>query len=130
MSEKDRAFLLGIQQFNRGEFFAAHETWETIWLAATGHDKVFLQAAIQLAAAFHHWKNGNQRGTLSLLRRALAKLAQLPRSYWAIRVGHLREQAELWRQALAGNLAPPDVAPKIEFGSGSPAEPVAEKRGR
>jgi uncharacterized protein len=130
MRADEETFLRGIDEFNRGEFFAAHETWETIWLAAAGRDKIFLQGTIQLAAAFHHWKNGNQRGTLSLLRRALAKLAGLPGSYWGIRLGHLREQAELWRKALAGDMAPPDAAPKIEFESGSPAEPVAENRGR
>jgi hypothetical protein len=130
VSVGNEIFLRGVDEFNRGEFFAAHETWEAIWLVASGRDKVFLQGNIQLAAAFHHWKNGNQRGTLSLLRRALAKLAEIPGSYRGIRVGHLREQAELWKQALAANLAPPDAAPKIEFESGSPAEPFAEATGR
>lgn len=130
MRQDNDAFLLGIEQFNRGEFFASHETWETIWLAATGQDKIFLQATIQLAAAFHHWRNGNQRGTLSLLRRALEKLAELPGSYWGIRVDHLREQAESWMRAIAGDLAPPDVTPRIEFAGAVPAMQIVGKRER
>jgi hypothetical protein len=130
MRQDKDAFLLGIEQFNRGEFFAAHETWETIWLAAAGQDKNFLQATIQLAAAFHHWKNENQRGTLSLLRRALEKLSELPGSYWGIRVDHLREEAESWMRAIAGDLAPPDVTPKIEFAGGAPAAQIVRETER
>ncbi len=130
MGENDGAFLRGIEQFNRGEFFAAHETWETIWLAAAGRDKVFLQGTIQLAAAFHHWKSGNLRGMLALLRRAIKKLEGFPGSYRGIRVDHLREQARGWAEALAGNLTAPDGAPKIEFASGAAAGQVAEKMRR
>jgi predicted metal-dependent hydrolase len=115
MSVADGAFLRGIEEFNRTEFFAAHETWEAIWLAASGGDKDFLQAAIQFAAAFHHWKNGNPRGALALLRRAQEKLAGFPGSYRGIRVDLLREQGAAWIEALAGNAAAPDGPPKIEL---------------
>jgi predicted metal-dependent hydrolase len=128
MSENDGAFLLGIEQFNRGEFFSAHETWETIWLAATGRDKIFLQGLIQLAAAFHHGKSGNPRGMQSLLRRAVEKLTQFPGSYRGIRVDHLREASESWIEALACNFATPDCEPKIEFASG--LQEVAQETGR
>jgi uncharacterized protein len=130
MSENDGAFLLGIEQFNRGEFFAAHETWETIWLAASGPDKIFLQGTIQLAAAFHHWKSGNRRGMLALLRRAIEKLEGFPGSYRGIRVDDLREQAGGWAEALAGNRTAPDGVPKIEFASGVPAGQVEENKRR
>ena len=127
MSDNDGAFAHGIEQFNRGEFFAAHETWEAIWLAASGDDKVFLQGTIQLAAAFHHWKGGNARGTLALLRRAVANLAEIPGSYRGIRVDLLREQAGEWAEALEGNAATPDGMPKIEFATAAPVGRVEEK---
>lgn len=119
MSASDAAeFLCGVEQFNRGEFFAAHETWEAIWLPASGPDKVFLQGIIQLAAAFHHGQRGNLPGALSLSRRALEKLAVSPGCYRGIRVGRLREQASRWVENWEnGSLAVPGALPKIEMAS-------------
>lgn len=119
MSVGDGAFRRGIEQFNRGEFFAAHETWEAIWLEACGRDKVFLQAIIQFAAAFHHWQRGNPRGTLALLRHAIAKLAGHPGAYRGIRVDLLREAGALWIEALTGGADMPAGPPTIELGAGS-----------
>ncbi len=89
-------FLRGIEQFNRGEFFQAHETWEALWLSANGEEKQFLQGAIQIAAAFHHWGQGNRRGALSLLRKAEAALEGFPRSYSGIQLGRLRRETMRW----------------------------------
>lgn len=111
-------FRRGVEQFNRGEFFDAHETWEMLWLHATGRDKIFLQATIQIAAAFHHWACGNRSGTLSLLRRGAEKLAGLPHSYWGVRVDKLRVQAVCWCEALSSDAGAPGFpVPKIEFSS-------------
>jgi uncharacterized protein len=114
------AFQRGIEQFNRGEYFQAHETWEAIWLAAFGPDRLFLQGIIQLAAAFHHRQNGNMPGTLSLLRRGLEKLAAFPGTYRNIRLGRLREQASLCAEILArGADAPSQAWPKIRIETGA-----------
>jgi predicted metal-dependent hydrolase len=121
MKGDDAIFRRGAEQFNRGEFFDAHETWEVLWLEATGRDKIFLQATIQIAAAFHHWGCGNRSGTLSLLRRGVEKLAGLPHSCWGVRVDQLREQAARWCEALSSDTGAPGLPiPKIEFGPVSP----------
>jgi predicted metal-dependent hydrolase len=124
MSARGAAFLRGVEQFNRAKFFDAHETWEALWLRASGQDRVFLQATIQLAAAFHHWGCGNSRGSLSLLRRGLDKLGRFPHSYWGIRVDRLREQAERWALALGDDAANGQLPlPKIELESAPPIRP-------
>ena len=124
MSATNGTFLLGIEQFNRAEYFEAHETWETLWLTASGEDKIFLQGAIQLAAAFHQWERGNERGTLSLLRRGREKLAGFPRIYRDIRVDRLSEQAADWIEALAGEArTPPASPPRIELEPAAPGAP-------
>lgn len=116
-------FRRGAEQFNRGEFFDAHETWEGLWLDATGRDKIFLQATIQIAAAFHHWGCGNRSGTLSLLRRGADKLSGFPHSYWGVRVDKLRRQAARWCEALSYTDAPGLPVPKIELASAPPTSP-------
>ena len=76
--ELSAALQRAITQFNAGEFFDCHETLEPLWLAASGEERAFLHAFIQLAAALHHHQRGNRRGAHSVSQRALQKLNSLP----------------------------------------------------
>jgi hypothetical protein len=49
----------GLRRYNAGEYFTAHEAWETVWLGANEQDKTFLQGLIQVSAAFHHLRRNN-----------------------------------------------------------------------
>ncbi len=123
MSADGSHFLRGVEQFNRGEFFEAHETWEALWLPASGQEKVFLQAIIQVAAAFHHWQHGNRRGALSLLRRGMNKLEALPASFCGVRLDRLLRQTGNWVAALGAGQTPHLPLPAIEVDSTSPRQP-------
>jgi uncharacterized protein len=101
-----RAFRRGIEQFNCGRFFDAHETWEEIWLQSPEPEKTFLQGIIQIAAAFHHHARGNTRGARSLLGAGLERLASFPETYRGIALGKLRADVHLWVAALAGSETP------------------------
>ena len=59
-------FHEGIELFNDGEWFEAHETWEDIWRLASGARKLFYQGLIQVAVCLHHFGNGNVRGARKL----------------------------------------------------------------
>ena len=65
----------GLRCYRSREFFAAHEHWESVWLATKGPEKAFLQALIQLAAALHRIQRGNPGGAASLLGSALRDLS-------------------------------------------------------
>src|SRR3970040_1227213 len=62
--QKRVKFRRGLDCFNRREFFVCHEVLEEIWLEETEEEKPFYQGIIQVAAAFHHYLNGNLPGTL------------------------------------------------------------------
>ena len=48
-------YIAGIDLYNAGEFHAAHDAWEERWMGEVGpKEKLFLQAMIQSAVAFHH----------------------------------------------------------------------------
>ena len=48
-------YLAGIDLYNAGEYHAAHDAWEELWMGPVAPDeKLFLQAMIQSAVAFHH----------------------------------------------------------------------------
>ena len=49
----------GLRLYEAGEFFAAHEAWESRWLESHEPEKTFLQGLIQVTAAFHHLQRKN-----------------------------------------------------------------------
>jgi hypothetical protein len=115
-AEHREAFRRGIEQFNAGRFFDAHETWEEIWLLSPEPEKTFLQGIIQIAAAFHHYSRDNLRGTRSLLEAALRRLEHFPARHQGIALDLLRAAARQWTAALADRRDPgPEGVPRIEF---------------
>ena len=51
--ERRRLFQEGIDLFNRGELFLAHEAWEEIWRSTTPEPRELFQGLVQVAAALH-----------------------------------------------------------------------------
>ena len=94
------ALAQGLACYRAGEFFEAHEHWEGAWLACAEPEKTFLQALIQVTAAFHHMQRSNYAGTTSLLRRALQRLDRFPPQYGGVAVEPLRESIRAWLAAL------------------------------
>jgi predicted metal-dependent hydrolase len=64
----DPRYLAGIVLFNRGDFFEAHEVWESLWMETFSEEKRFIQALIQAAVGLLHFCNGNTRGAVKLYR--------------------------------------------------------------
>lgn len=94
------ALAAGLQCYRNQEFFLAHEHWESVWLECVDPEKTFLQALIQITAAFHHLQRKNPTGAASLLRAALRRLDPLPETFRGIAVAPLRQSIHAWLQAL------------------------------
>ncbi len=94
------ALAEGLHHYHAGEFFAAHESWESLWLAAQEPEKTFLQGLIQVTAAFHHLQRNNPRGTARLLQGALVRLERYPASFGSISVVLLCDDIREWLKAL------------------------------
>jgi predicted metal-dependent hydrolase len=90
----------GLRCYRNREFWFAHEHWEAVWLKCEQPDKTFLQALIQVTAAFHHLQRGNLIGLASLLRAALRRLENFPTTYGGVNVAALREEICLWLRSL------------------------------
>lgn len=80
----DQALDRGIERFNRGEYWEAHEAWESVWLDERSERRPFLQGLIQLAAAWYHIGRQNWRGAVRLFDAALARLAPYPDDYCGV----------------------------------------------
>jgi predicted metal-dependent hydrolase len=71
-------YIAGIDLYNAGEFHAAHDAWEERWMGEVGpKEKLFLQAMIQSAVAFHHLDIGRPGAARQLYLRSKEKFARL-----------------------------------------------------
>src|ERR1700758_4469822 len=70
--QRCRDYLRGIDLFNHGYYWEAHEAWEGLWHACgrTGLTADFLKGLIKLAAAGVKARAGNPGGARSHARRA------------------------------------------------------------
>lgn len=99
------ALARGVELFNQGEFWHAHEAWEEAWLEEDDEPKRFLQGLIQVAAGYYKATVQNQPGgCVKLLTAGLAKLSHQPDSFegvelLAFRAAVLRTlaQARRWQ---------------------------------
>ena len=106
----------GIELFNRGEFFDAHEVLEDVWRAAPTEEKRFLQGLIQIAVGLHHHSTGNKIGARSLLARADRNLSTYPEGLAGLKLTPLRAELAEWIKALDGDHSMPPL-PRIQFTS-------------
>ena len=100
VAQRRPILLAGIQQFNDGYFFQAHETLEELWLVSPLPTRTFLQGIIQTAAAFVHMRRREHTGTVRLLGHALAKLETFPSEYMGIDVARLVTEVRAARDEL------------------------------
>jgi uncharacterized protein len=107
--KKDRLFRKGLEAFNSGHFYDAHEHWEEVWLQTPTPDKIFLQGLIQVAAAFHHYSRANHPGCRNLLQAGLLKLEFFPEEHWGLEIEPLRASVRQWLAPLRAGKNPEKI---------------------
>ncbi len=100
-------YLAGIDLYNAGEFHAAHDVWEERWMGEVGaREKLFLQAMIQSAVAFHHLDIGRPGAARQMYLRAKEKFARLgTNTFMSLDLDDYQQQLDL---ALSWLLTVPD----------------------
>jgi len=120
--DENKVFHLGIELFNEGEWFEAHEVWEDIWREASDQTKLFYQGLIQCAVTLEHLRRGNPRGARSVYESAQTKFVDLPQVFMGIDVKKLLGDLE---QVMTPILALPAerFAPNQPRGQDLPFDP-------
>jgi hypothetical protein len=79
--QESEEYLFGIDLFNHGYYWEAHEAWESLWLACgrTGATAEFLKGLIKLAAAGVKAREGRTEGVRRHARRATELLENVKR---------------------------------------------------
>src|SRR5881275_1481362 len=123
--ERERLFQAGVDLFNRGRFFAAHEAWEEIWRSTTPEPRDLFQGLIQVAAALHQHldlqRTAGPRRTLAKARRNLEPFA--PEAL-GIDVADLLDQVGRWEGWLEGREGREGTAPSPPALRTSPLSPL------
>ena len=107
----DPRYLAGIVLFNRGDFFEAHEVWESIWLEEHGPDRQFYQGLIQAAVGLCHFCNGNVRGAAKLYRSSRDYLARYGAVYHGMNLARFAEEMQQCFAELTAGAEPPAGTP-------------------
>jgi uncharacterized protein len=90
----DEAHAEAIRLFDAGNYFGAHEAWETCWaLSKDSHEEQFFKGLAQLGAGYTHWQRGNARGVVHLLDRALARIGLMGSPYGGVDIDRFAAQA-------------------------------------
>jgi predicted metal-dependent hydrolase len=124
LSPKD-LLQLGIDLYNAGHYWNAHEAWEQVWLDAERELRGFYQGLIQVTAAFVHVTRNEYPGSIRLLDAGIEKLERYPASFMGVRLAPLLDGARAARSRLqhlgAKRIADFDRAliPRIKTTNGS-----------
>ncbi len=111
-------YMAGIDLYNAGEFHAAHDAWEERWMGEVGpQEKLFLQAMIQSAVAFHHLEIGRPGAARRMHQMAKEKFARLGKSvFMSLDLDDYQEQLDralswLWDAPDPRELTAPEINP-------------------
>jgi len=83
----------GIELFNKGEFFEAHESLEAAWLETGSPERYLYQGILQIGLAYYQISRGNYGGAIKMFKRGQRNLDPLEDSMFGINIGQLREDA-------------------------------------
>ncbi len=91
LSELARA---GIERFNEGAYYPAHDSLEEAWVRDTGPGRDLYRGILQVGIAYYQLQQGNYRGAVKMLLRVRQWLTPLPDVCRGVDVAALRDDVE------------------------------------
>ena len=92
--EMEALFQRGLAEYEKGDYFEAHEAWEDLWSDYNFPDRKFIQGLIQLSVSFVHLGNGNMVGAKSLLKKCQDKFSDFSDVQRGINLPELKSAIE------------------------------------
>jgi hypothetical protein len=80
----------GLELFNEGDYFEAHEALESAWRDEPGSIRELYQGILQTAVSYLHIQHGNYDGAIKVSARARVKLDKWPATCRGVDVAALR----------------------------------------
>ena len=108
----------GIELFNRGEYWEAHEVWERDWTKdRKGPDSGFYKGLIQVAAGCLHYTRHNRRGAVNKWTSGANYLRPYLPSHRGVRLAPLVETVDSFLTAMHAGGWPELKMPVLRVGS-------------
>ncbi len=105
----------GIELFNSGRYWEAHEAWEGDWMPdRKGPDSGFYKGLIQVAAGCLHYTRRNRRGAVNKWRSGADYLRPYLPEHRGVRLTPLVGAVDGYLNAMQGRAWPELVMPTIE----------------
>ena len=70
----DNRFVEGIDLFNSGDWYVAHDLFEELWHETNGPERQTIQGILQIAVAQLHLERGNNNGAIILFGEGIGRL--------------------------------------------------------
>jgi predicted metal-dependent hydrolase len=106
----------GIDLFNAGEYWEAHEAWEGDWMPdRKGPDSGFYKGLIQVAAGCLHYKRRNRRGAVNKWTSGADYLRPYLPAHRGVRLAPLVEAVDGFLAAIQGQSWPDLAMPEIVY---------------
>ncbi|MFP3939523.1 MAG: DUF309 domain-containing protein [Thermoanaerobaculia bacterium] len=113
-AERRRLVAEGVDHFNAGRFFEAHESWEEIWRSTTPEPRELWRGLIQVAVGLYHFRDRGRPGPARrVLARGLRRLERFPQGTEGLDLDGLRRAAREWEDWLAAAEGPPPELPRL-----------------
>lgn len=90
----------GIERFNRGEYYKAHDALEEAWVQDQGAGRDLYRGILQVGIAYYQIEQGNYRGAVKMLLRVRQWIEPLPDVCRGVDVARLRADVEAVHAAL------------------------------
>jgi predicted metal-dependent hydrolase len=88
------AAVRGLEHFNAGEYFEAHEMLEAAWRAEEGSIRDLYRGVLQVAVTYYHIQHHNYAGAIKLIARLRKWLEPFPDTCQGINLARLREDVD------------------------------------
>ena len=113
----DPRFTAGVELFNRGEWYAAHDVFEELWHDTADPERRWLQGAVQVAVAMVHLGRDNHNGAAILLGEGTGRLTRAEASPPGWQSAALLDPCRQLQQQLHGQepLASDHPHPRLVF---------------
>lgn len=113
-AERRRLLLRGVELFNQGRFFEAHEAWEEIWRSTTPQPRDLFQGLIQVAVGLYHFRQRRRPAVAArLLARGRRRLEPLAPRCQGLDLAGLLTQTSRWEAWLETAEGKPPELPRL-----------------
>ena len=90
----DPRFYSGIQSFNSGNFYEAHDLFEDLWHECDEPKRRWIHGMVQISVAMHHHSTGNLNGSLLLLAEGISRMRRAEISPIGFKEGEFLEPCQ------------------------------------